>query len=496
MSEASEPGSAGAGPDEAKVRKERLSIIWLIPIVAGAIGIWLAYQSYQEKGPTITITFSAAEGLEAGKSKVKYKGVEVGDVGNIDISKDASHVIVSVEMHPGSKARLNEKTIFWIVEPHVSAAGISGLGTLVSGNYIGMRPGDGEPRRTFEGAESPPIGTDNKPGLHLLLEADTLHSLGPQSPIYYREIQVGTVQDHELSDDGQRVVMHVLVEAPHHKLVREKTRFYDVGGIHASVGFQGVEVNVGSVDALLAGGVAFETPPGDAGGKQAEDGATFQLFDSHQRIEKARAGSGLHLVLESEQSGSVEPGDHVYYRELPVGVVTSVGLALDSRTVRTEISIHWPYANLVHSSSKFWNASGISADLGLSGVHLQMESLEALIAGGVAFATPDSRGQRVTSGSVFELHGEPKADWLKWSPLIWRGDPAKAPKLEATAKPEGAAEKVEHGIAKFFHHQGKPEAETQQEHADHEEHKKKHGFWGGLFHGDSDDEKGHDGDKK
>ena len=486
MSEAGGPGTAGAGPDEVKVRKERLSIIWLIPIVAVGIGIWLAYQSYQEKGPTITISFATAEGLEAGKTKVKYKGVEIGDVGDIQLSKDGSHVVLTAEMHPGTKAHLSEKTIFWVVEPRVTAAGVSGLGTLLSGNYIGMLPGDGEPRRDFEGAESPPIGLRDKPGLHIQLEADALHSLGPQSPIFYREIQVGSVQDHELSDDGRRVVLHALIEAPHHKLVREKTRFYDVGGIHASVGFQGVEVDVGSLDALLAGGVAFETPPGDAGGKQAEDGATFQLLDSHQLIEKALASSGLHLVLESEQSGSVEAGDHVYYRELPVGVVTSVALALDSRTVRTKISIHWPYANLVRSSSKFWNASGISADLGLSGLHLQTESLEALIAGGVAFATPDSRGHPVKPGSVFELHGEQKSEWLKWSPLIWRGDPAKAPKVETTAKPEGVVEKAEHGIARFFHHEGKPEAETQQEHADHEEHKKKHGFWSGLFHGDDD----------
>ncbi len=405
MSEASEPGTAGAGPDEVEVRKERLSIIWLIPIVAVGIGIWLAYQSYQEKGPTITITFATAEGLEAGKTKIKYKGVEIGDVGDIQLSKDGSAVVLTAEMHPGTKAHLNEKTIFWVVQPRVTAAGVSGLGTLLSGNYIGMLPREGEPRRDFEGAESPPIGLRDKPGLHIQLEADALHSLGPQSPIYYREIRVGSVQNHELSDDGRRVVIHALIEAPHHKLVREKTRFYDVGGIRASVGFQGVAVDVASLDALVAGGIAFETPPGDAGGKQAEDGATFQLLESHRLIERALASSGLHLVLESEQTGSVSAGDYVYYRELAVGVVTSVALALDSRTVRTKISIHWPYVKLVHNNSKFWNASGISADLGLSGLHLQAESLEALIAGGVAFATPDAIRPTGRSFSVFVLSG-------------------------------------------------------------------------------------------
>jgi paraquat-inducible protein B len=500
MSDASGPGTAGAGAGEAKVHKERLSIIWLIPLVAVGIGIWLAYQTYSEKGPTITISFAEADGLDAGKSKVKYKGINVGDVG--DISLDGKNVIVTVEMHPGAKSHLNDQTLFWVVKPRVTAGGVSGLGTLLSGNYIGMRPGDGggKQNRAFVGAEGPPIGSRNAPGVHIKFEADALNSLGPQSPIYYREIQVGAVQDHELADDGRSVVIHALIKAPYHKLVREKTRFYNVGGIHASVGFQGVDVDVESLDALLSGGIAFETPAGDAGGKQAENGATYQLLDSQQLIEKARAGDGLHLVLESEQTGSVEAGDHVYYRELPVGVVTSVALALDSRKIRTDVSIHWPYANLVHSTSKFWNASGISADLGLSGLKLQTESLEALIAGGVAFATPDARGHRVTSGSVFALHGESKPEWRKWSPLIWRGDPAKAPKIPVAAKKEGAVKgtlkKAEHGIAAFFHHEDKPEEQTKQEHAEHEEHKKKHGFWGGLFHHDDNDDDKKEDDKK
>jgi hypothetical protein len=147
----------------------------------------------------------------------------------------------------------------------------------------------------------------------------------------------------------------------------------------------------------------------------------------------------------------VKPGDFVLYREERVGAVVSHSLSTDSRTVRIHLNILSRYASLVRSNSVFWNAGGVTADLGLTGLHMHMESLEALLAGGIAFATPDKPGGRVKAGSVFKLHPEVKDDWLKWRPLLWRGP--------ANKHPGGAAAKKEekHG---FFHHGDKSEEQT------------------------------------
>jgi hypothetical protein len=238
------------------------------------------------------------------------------------------------------------------------------------------------------------------------------------------------------------------------------------------------------MDSLIAC-EACDSPRGEKSAA-AENGSKFWLHSSKADIETYpfRYG-GLRIYVEAPQLGSIVIGDQVNYRESQVGAVISNELTSDSKHVRIGINIQRRYATLARSNSVFWNASGISATLGLKGLEVHTGSMASILAGGIAFATPNSAGHTVKPGSVFQLHDEVKDKWLEWSPLIWRGPASEAP---PAAVPKSGANK-ESGLARFFHHKNKTEDESTKageptkdssQEAAHE--RKRHGFFHDLFH--------------
>lgn len=468
---------------DVEVRRRRgPSLIWLIPIVAALVGGWLAYRTISERGPQVVVSFETADWLEAGKTKVKYKAVEVGLVTDIDLSPVTHKVVVTCEFNKRAEPFMTEGAKFWVVRPRIGAEGVSGLGTILSGAWIRFTPGPqgGKQTREFTGFEAPPPPAADAPGLSLVLHADKLLSLDAGSPVYYREIQVGSIYHHALSDDGTRIELHAHILPEYAAQVRKDSRFWNVGGIQAYGSLTNLHVEMESLDSLIMGGIAFDAPRGDKS-PAAENGAEFWLHDSKADIdESAFRYGGLDLWLETPALGSLSEGDHVFYREIPVGSVVAHELSRDSRSARVRINIQRRYASLVRSNSVFWNASGISAHLGLHGLEIETESLQAVLAGGVAFATPNKPGSLVKAGSVFRLHPEHKDEWLQWAPLLWRGPPGEAPK-EAAPK-QGL-------VSSFFHHRGSTEAQARNEgehqtDAAQEGAEQKQGFFHKLFGGD------------
>lgn len=343
---ADNPGAEAppTGLPEAVVGKGRrgVSIIWLIPLVAGAIAIWLAYTTISEQGPTITITFETAEGIEAGKTKIKYRDVVVGLVDTIAISDDRSHVVVSASMEKRAVDYLHEGTQFWVVRPRFSASGISGLGTLVSGAFIEVEPGTGESRGAFKGLEIPPVVRSDSPGAKFILLTQKLGSIGAHSPIFFRGIQVGEVLGHEFADDHRSIRIHAFVRAPFHELVRDKTRFWDAGGIDISTGAEGFKIKVESLTALLAGGVAFETLGGVHAGRQAEAGTEFPLFESRESSREFSITEKIPYLLYFDGSvRGLKPGAPVEFRGVRVGTVSDVRFrfALATNAARIAVTI-------------------------------------------------------------------------------------------------------------------------------------------------------------
>lgn len=467
MTEANGPNAAPAD-----VKRARLSPVWVIPIVAIALAGYLGFRTLSEKGPQITVYFDTAEGLQVGKTKVKFKAVELGAVTSIDVRSTAPQIVVKARIDNQATEHLIEGSQFWVVRPRIGAAGISGLGTLVSGAYIDFIPGPpgGKKQRQFVGLSDPPEMGAGDPRTRFLLHSPEVGSLQPGSPVYYRQISVGEIGRAKLAKDKRGVVIDVLIDPEHVELVRSNSRFWNVGGIDLSLGLGKAEIRTESLTALLAGGVAFDSR---ADGTPASPDTAFVLHRSRSELENAAwIYGGLHIVVEASRLGGVKEGDFVLYKEERVGSVVSTALSNDSRVVRIHLNILSRYANLVRTNSVFWNASGISADLGLTGLHVHAESLESLLAGGVSFATPNNSGARVKDGSVFELHPKAKDDWLKWSPGVGSGK----------GQTHAAKDEAEHHgiIAKFFHHKDKSEEETAAE--DHPKDDEKHGFFHRLLH--------------
>jgi paraquat-inducible protein B len=311
--------------------KKSISIVWIVPLVALFIGGWLTYKAITEKGPTIKITFQSAEGLEAGKTKIKFKDVEVGQVDEIHLSEDLSQVIVTAQLTRDAKDYLSVNTRFWVVRARVAGGGVSGLGTLFSGAYIGMDPGKpGNPAWSFKGLETPPIVTTDLPGRHFTLMAERLGSLDIGRPVYFRQIQVGQVVAYYMEKTGRAVYIKIFIHAPYHELVHSNTRFWNAGGLDVSVDANGIKVNTESFVTMMIGGITFDTPMDPEPGPAAREGEIFRLYDRKEDIHKKTYVSKDRWLLHFEDSvAGLSVGAPVKFKGIHIGQVIDINLEFD-----------------------------------------------------------------------------------------------------------------------------------------------------------------------
>lgn len=311
-------------------RRSSPQLVWLIPIVAVLIGGWLAVKTILEKGPTITIMFKTAEGLEAGKTKVKYKNVDVGEVKAIKLSEDRQGIVVTVELVKESEPYLVDDTRFWVVGPRIAGGQVSGLGTLFSGSYIGVDLGkSGNKLRDFVGLDTPPIVTGDVPGRQFVLHADTLGSLQIGSPVYFRQEAVGSVTAHEVNKDGQGVTVRIFINAPYEQYVNADTRFWNASGIDVTLDTTGVKVDTQSIVSILIGGIAFETLAGSVRQPPAEENHEFLLANDRAAAMKHQDIVAVPFQFHFSQSiRGLSIGAPVEFRGIVVGEVKSIGIEL------------------------------------------------------------------------------------------------------------------------------------------------------------------------
>jgi paraquat-inducible protein B len=490
------------------------SAIWILPLIALAIGAWLAWRAYDQAGIMIQIQFESGEGIQANKTEVIFKGIGVGKVVDLHVNKPTLGVIAMVEMRKEAAEYLSKSTRFWLVKPRVSIAGVTGLETLVSGNYIAIDPVKGEQQNEFVALKEPPPLSDSLPGLHLTLKADRLGSLEQGSPIYYRQIQVGQVKSYRLAEDQKTIEVKVHIEPAYANLVRKHTRFWNASGITLSGSLSGLKLRTESLASIAAGGIAFATPENYADSPPTDPTKPFRLYEDYDaaqaglsvkvkvsdvsgltpgstpvmyngvevgtvksidmdkdfngatatlsmdprteeflnsktefwmvkpsislagitglealvkgnylNVRFANGGEptrdfvirpkapplnldapGLHLVLTTDQLGSLEVGTPILYRQMKVGSVQSYQLSRrDPSRLVIGVHIEPEYAKLVNTSTRFWNISGVTISGGLDGIKLKSESLQTLIAGGIAFDTPDPKAAPVTKVRRFAL---------------------------------------------------------------------------------------------
>lgn len=306
--------------------QRRISAVWLVPIVALLLGVWMVVYTLRSQGPEITIVFSSAEGIEPGKTKIKALSVEVGVVESVGLSDDLERVMVVARLERSATPLLREDTQFWVVRARIGAGGVSGLSTVLSGGFIELSPGVGAPgRRDFAGLEDPPVTPTGTPGLHFDLVSDQAGSVGTGNPILYKGFRVGRIESAEFDVASQEMRYRGFIEAPYDDLVNANSRFWNASGISVNVGAEGIELDTGSLESILLGGIAFGLPEGIEAGEAVADETSFVLYPSYASVNERPYRESLEYVLQFSQSvRGLHPGAPVEYLGVRVGQVERI----------------------------------------------------------------------------------------------------------------------------------------------------------------------------
>jgi paraquat-inducible protein B len=310
-----------------------LPLVWIVPIVAALIGGWLVVHNILNEGPTLQLHFKDAEGIEPGKTKIRYKNVDIGEVKTVAVAKDRKQVVVTAQLVKDAQDYLVRDTRFWVVRPRIAAGSVSGLGTLLSGAYIGVDIGRStESERDFVGLEIPPIVTADLPGREFVLHGTEIGSLDVGAVVSFRRIAVGQVIAYQLDPDGKGVTFKIFVNAPYDQYVTDNTRFWHASGIDLSLDANGLKVETQSLVSLVEGGLAFQTPPDQAAGVPAAADATFRLFPNRDEAMQSPDSERRRFIVYFKDSlRGLSAGAPVDFHGIVAGEVRNIGVEYAAR---------------------------------------------------------------------------------------------------------------------------------------------------------------------
>ncbi len=325
---------------QASLRRSRISLVWLIPIIALLIAAYLGFRTVSNEGPLITVKFSAADGLTAGQTKVRHKAVDLGQVESIRLSDNMTQVIVRIRMANEATPYLTNRARFWVVRPRLSSGSLAGIETIVSGSYIEMDPGgrDGDRETEFNGLERPPGVRSSEPGSNFSLRANRIGSLNAGAPVFYRDINVGEVLGYDIGDGIGSVTINIFVRAPFDGFVREGSHFWNASGLSVKLGADGVRVELASLQAVLNGGVAFDAPKTPA--KAMAAGTQFPLYQSYSEAQAAGYQRKLNFVTYFANAvRGLTAGSAVEFYGIQIGTVQEVKLEVNNEAGSARVRV-------------------------------------------------------------------------------------------------------------------------------------------------------------
>lgn len=359
------------------------SAIWVLPLIALIIGGWLGWRAYSAAGIEIQVRFESGEGIQINKTEVVYKGMPIGKVKALTLDDEGTTrgVIATIEMNKSVEDSLRTGTRFWLVKPSVTLAGITGLETLVSGNYIAASPGEGEPERKFKALSAAPPISDKLPGLHLTLKAERLGSLNRGSPVFYKQIQVGQVKSYVLSEDQRTVEIKIFIEPAYANLVRKHTRFWNASGISIDANLSGVKLRSESLASIVAGGIAFATPEYRKDSPPTDASHPFRLYEDFDA-----AQAGIRVVVKLSDFEGLQAGrTPVMYKGFQVGTMKTLKVDPDLASATVELALDPLAEDYLVEGTQFWV---VKPSISLAGI----TGLEALVKGNYIAIRPGDKG--------------------------------------------------------------------------------------------------------
>ena len=341
MPEMQEPGPAVPESKIMPRKRFRFSFVWLIPIVAAIAGIWIGVTTVRNKGPTITIIFKSALGLEAGKTKIRYQGLDLGIISDLRLSADHQRIVATAKMNPRTENFFVEDTVFWVVRPQISGANISGLTTLISGAYVGMDIGKSSVRTgKFIALDEAPMETGGIRGHFYRLTMPELDSLTAGTPIYFRRLQAGQVVSYELDESGKFVNVKIFIQEPYDNFVTTSTRFWNASGINLSLSADGLQMQTESLLSILVGGIAFGTAETNSDLPPVAENTTFPLFkDREEAFRLPAVNPQTFIVVFRESVRGLTIGAPVEFEGTPIGEVKDFQAQFDAKTYEFSVPV-------------------------------------------------------------------------------------------------------------------------------------------------------------
>ncbi|MEX0446020.1 intermembrane transport protein PqiB [Xenorhabdus sp. SGI246] len=324
------------------------SPVWIVPIVTVLIGAWILFYHFSHQGPEVTLITSNAEGIEAGKTKIKSRSVNVGVVERVSLSDNLGEVIIKARLNDGMERLLHKDTAFWVVKPQIGREGVSGLSTLLSGVFIELQPGnEGSEERKFSLLDAPPLASPDAKGIRLVLTSEKAGRLSPGDPVLFRGYRVGSVETSTFDPKARLAKYQIFVNAPYDGLLTTNVRFWKDSGIAFDVSSQGLRVEVAALSTLFAGGVSFDVPKGWDLGSPVKEKEIFRLYDNEKNIENSLYTEHRDFLLFfSDSVRGLQPGAPVEFRGIRVGTVAKVPFYTDGIRQRLDSDFRIPV--LIH----------------------------------------------------------------------------------------------------------------------------------------------------